>query len=183
MKSMTIIPVVSEKAYAQSAGNVYTFRVPLNLNKNEIQAAVEAHSHSWLGGRSPVGGSGHRHLPSMTPPDGKVPPSSVPRSGARPVASLLQTASTPQPSLHLGTDDNRMWPAAARHLSADERSLYTRQMRVLVIHVTRQRATAFWQNQGPLSGGVLRTVHPAERQWCAVQRIPAPARSIGLSSG
>lgn len=42
MKSMTIIPVVSEKAYAQSMGNVYTFRVPLNLNKNEIQAAVEA---------------------------------------------------------------------------------------------------------------------------------------------
>ncbi len=43
MKQMTIIPLVSEKAYAESLkNNVYTFRVPLNLNKNEIQAAVEA---------------------------------------------------------------------------------------------------------------------------------------------
>ena len=42
MKQMTIIPVVTEKAYAQSARHVYTFRVPLTLNKNEIKAAVEA---------------------------------------------------------------------------------------------------------------------------------------------
>ena len=42
MKQMTIIPRISEKAYAVSANGVYVFRVPLNLNKNEIKAAVEA---------------------------------------------------------------------------------------------------------------------------------------------
>lgn len=43
MKQMTIIPLVSEKAYAKSLEhNVYTFRVPLTLNKNEIKVAVEA---------------------------------------------------------------------------------------------------------------------------------------------
>ena len=42
MEQMTIIPRISEKAYAQSANGVYVFRVPLNLNKNEIKAAVEA---------------------------------------------------------------------------------------------------------------------------------------------
>ena len=41
MKQMTIIPRISEKAYAASANGVYVFRVPLNLNKNEIKAAVE----------------------------------------------------------------------------------------------------------------------------------------------
>lgn len=42
MKQMTIIPLVSEKTYAESLkNNVYTFRVPLNLNKNEIRQAVE----------------------------------------------------------------------------------------------------------------------------------------------
>ena len=42
MKQMTIIPLVSEKSYAESLkNNVYTFRVPLNLNKNEIRSAVE----------------------------------------------------------------------------------------------------------------------------------------------
>lgn len=41
MKQMTIIPLVSEKSYAQSVNNVYTFRVPLNLNKNEISRAIE----------------------------------------------------------------------------------------------------------------------------------------------
>lgn len=41
MKSMIITPLVSEKAYAQTAQNVYAFRVPLELNKNEIKAAVE----------------------------------------------------------------------------------------------------------------------------------------------
>ncbi|PID32999.1 50S ribosomal protein L23 [Candidatus Saccharibacteria bacterium] len=41
MKSTTIIPLVSEKSYAQSQNNVYVFRVPLELNKNEIAAEVE----------------------------------------------------------------------------------------------------------------------------------------------
>lgn len=41
MKQMTIVPIVSEKAYAGSLSNVYSFRVPLNLNKNEIKSAVE----------------------------------------------------------------------------------------------------------------------------------------------
>ncbi len=41
MKLANIIPVVSEKAYAQSSENVYVFRVPLNFNRNEIKAAVE----------------------------------------------------------------------------------------------------------------------------------------------
>ena len=41
MKSMTIIPVVSEQAYAQSLNNVYVFRTPVGLNKNEIRKAVE----------------------------------------------------------------------------------------------------------------------------------------------
>lgn len=41
MKLPQIIPVVSEKTYAQSNGGVYVFRVPLNFNKNEIKSAVE----------------------------------------------------------------------------------------------------------------------------------------------
>lgn len=41
MKTASIIPLVSEKAYANSLNNIYVFRVPLNLNKNEIKAAVE----------------------------------------------------------------------------------------------------------------------------------------------
>ncbi len=41
MKSMTIIPVVSEQAYAQSLNNVYVFRTPVGLNKNEIRKAIE----------------------------------------------------------------------------------------------------------------------------------------------
>lgn len=41
MKLAHVTPVMSEKAYAESMNNVYVFRVPLNLNKNEIQAAVE----------------------------------------------------------------------------------------------------------------------------------------------
>lgn len=41
MKLATITPVVSEKAYAKSMENVYVFRVPLALNRNEIKAAVE----------------------------------------------------------------------------------------------------------------------------------------------
>ena len=41
MKLAHITPLVSEKAYALSLQNVYAFRVPLNLNRNEIKAAVE----------------------------------------------------------------------------------------------------------------------------------------------
>lgn len=41
MKLAQITPLVSEKAYASSQNNVYVFRVPLNLNKNEIRAAIE----------------------------------------------------------------------------------------------------------------------------------------------
>ena len=42
MKAMTIIPLVSEQAYAQSLNSVYVFRVPLTLNKNEIREAVQS---------------------------------------------------------------------------------------------------------------------------------------------
>ena len=42
MKPIQIIPVMSEKAYGKSLSNVYVFRVPLDFNKNEIKAAVEA---------------------------------------------------------------------------------------------------------------------------------------------
>ena len=42
MKAMTIIPLVSEQADAQSLNNVYVFRVPLTLNKNEIREAVQS---------------------------------------------------------------------------------------------------------------------------------------------
>ena len=42
MKAMTIIPLVSEQAYAQSLNYVYVFRVPLTLNKNEIREAVQS---------------------------------------------------------------------------------------------------------------------------------------------
>jgi len=41
MKLPHVIPVVSEKTYAQSSGGVYVFRVPLSMNKNEIKSAVE----------------------------------------------------------------------------------------------------------------------------------------------
>ena len=41
MKQMTITPLVSEKSYAQSANNVYVFKAPLGLNKNEIQKSIE----------------------------------------------------------------------------------------------------------------------------------------------
>ena len=42
MKAMTIIPLMSEQAYAQSLNNVYVFRVPVTLNKNEIREAVQS---------------------------------------------------------------------------------------------------------------------------------------------
>ena len=42
MTPISVIPRVSEKAYAQSQNNVYVFNVPLTANKQEIAAAVEA---------------------------------------------------------------------------------------------------------------------------------------------
>lgn len=41
MKQPIIIPLVSEKSYAQSNKNSYVFRTPVSLNKNEIKQAVE----------------------------------------------------------------------------------------------------------------------------------------------
>lgn len=41
MKLANITPLVSEKAYANSQNGVYVFNVPLNMNKNEIKAAIE----------------------------------------------------------------------------------------------------------------------------------------------
>ena len=41
MTLISVIPRVSEKAYAQSQNNVYVFNVPLTANKQEIAAAVE----------------------------------------------------------------------------------------------------------------------------------------------
>ena len=42
MTLISVIPRVSEKAYAQSQNNVYVVNVPLTANKQEIAAAVEA---------------------------------------------------------------------------------------------------------------------------------------------
>lgn len=42
MKLIQITPVMSEKAYASSTKNVYVFQAPLECNKNEIRAAIEA---------------------------------------------------------------------------------------------------------------------------------------------
>lgn len=42
MTHISVIPRATEKAYAQSANNVYVFNVPLTANKQEIAAAVEA---------------------------------------------------------------------------------------------------------------------------------------------
>lgn len=41
MKLANITPLVSEKAYANSQNGVYVFKAPLNMNKNEIKAAIE----------------------------------------------------------------------------------------------------------------------------------------------
>jgi len=41
MKTISVIPRATEKAYAQSQNNVYVFNVPLSANKQEIVAAVE----------------------------------------------------------------------------------------------------------------------------------------------
>jgi len=42
MKTITVIPRATEKAYRLSGGNIYAFNVPLDANKNEIKEAVEA---------------------------------------------------------------------------------------------------------------------------------------------
>lgn len=41
MSVLTIIPIPSEKAYAQSLQNTYIFSVPLTANKQQIADAVE----------------------------------------------------------------------------------------------------------------------------------------------
>lgn len=41
MTAISVIPRVSEKAYAQAQKNVYVFNVPLTANKQQIVAAVE----------------------------------------------------------------------------------------------------------------------------------------------
>jgi large subunit ribosomal protein L23 len=41
MSVLTIIPIPSEKAYAQSLQNIYLFSVPLTANKQQIAEAVE----------------------------------------------------------------------------------------------------------------------------------------------
>ena len=40
--NISVIPRISEKAYAQSQNNVYVFNVPLTANRNQIKQAVES---------------------------------------------------------------------------------------------------------------------------------------------
>lgn len=40
--TLFIYPRATEKAYAQTQGNVYVFNVPMEANKNDIAASVEA---------------------------------------------------------------------------------------------------------------------------------------------
>jgi large subunit ribosomal protein L23 len=42
MSTSFVYPRATEKAYAQSQQNVYVFNVPLDANKSEIKASVEA---------------------------------------------------------------------------------------------------------------------------------------------
>ena len=42
MSTLFVYPRATEKAYTQSQKNVYVFNVPLDSNKNEIAAAVQA---------------------------------------------------------------------------------------------------------------------------------------------
>jgi large subunit ribosomal protein L23 len=42
MKTISVIPRATEKAYKLGVQNTYVFNVPLDVNKNEIKAAVEA---------------------------------------------------------------------------------------------------------------------------------------------
>jgi large subunit ribosomal protein L23 len=42
MTLISVTPRATEKAYAQSQNNVYVFNVPLDANKQQIVAAVEA---------------------------------------------------------------------------------------------------------------------------------------------
>lgn len=39
---LTVIPKVSEKAYASAQNNVYVFVVPMNANKQQIASAVKS---------------------------------------------------------------------------------------------------------------------------------------------
>lgn len=39
---LTLIPVISEKAYGQSKHNTYVFKVPTTANKQQVTAAVAA---------------------------------------------------------------------------------------------------------------------------------------------
>jgi len=41
MLHLSVIPRVSEKAYAQSQNNVFVFNVPLKANKQDIATAIE----------------------------------------------------------------------------------------------------------------------------------------------
>lgn len=40
--NISIFPRATEKAYGLVGGNIYVFNVPLNVNKQQISAAVEA---------------------------------------------------------------------------------------------------------------------------------------------
>lgn len=41
-KLINVFPRATEKAYAQSKNNIYVFEAPLNANKQQIVAAIEA---------------------------------------------------------------------------------------------------------------------------------------------
>lgn len=43
MSRITVIPQMSEKAYATSLGHVYVFKVPVSANKQQIATEVETH--------------------------------------------------------------------------------------------------------------------------------------------
>lgn len=42
MSTLTIIPIASEKAYDLSTRRVYTFKVPLTANKQQVKLSVQA---------------------------------------------------------------------------------------------------------------------------------------------
>ncbi len=41
-KLITLIPRISEKTYALSSSDIYTFNVPMSANVNDVKAAVES---------------------------------------------------------------------------------------------------------------------------------------------
>jgi|GEM_PF-130485 len=72
---MLITPHVSEKSYKLAADNVYVFRVPLNANKSEITAVIEAENKdvkvrdvrlSVIKGKPKAVNRGKRSRPSKT---------------------------------------------------------------------------------------------------------------------